>query len=190
MDARFTGRPTLVILDEAWKVLHHPIWAPRIAEWLKGKAKKNVACVLAWQEIYDATHSALWQAIQASCQTEVYLPNGAALNAEVLPYYQACGLPLGHIQTLAHARPQMDYLYKTQHATRLFQLRLSPLERWLCAASRQEEIAALQVLQRQTPAQPLVVAWLRHGGFVEEAALYLAHYTTQKEVPCCAARTV
>jgi hypothetical protein len=35
LEARFTGRPTLLILDEAWVFLDHPLFAARIREWLK-----------------------------------------------------------------------------------------------------------------------------------------------------------
>jgi len=34
LDERFDGRPTLLILDEAWIFLDHPLFAARIREWL------------------------------------------------------------------------------------------------------------------------------------------------------------
>ena len=42
LEERFDGRPTLLILDEAWKFLDHPLFAARIREWLKTLRKKNV----------------------------------------------------------------------------------------------------------------------------------------------------
>ncbi len=46
LEARFTGRPTLLILDEAWVYLDNPLFAARIREWLKVLRKKNVCCGL------------------------------------------------------------------------------------------------------------------------------------------------
>src|SRR3546814_2424815 len=43
LEERFAGRPTLLILDEAWIFLDHPLFAARIREWLKTLRKKNVA---------------------------------------------------------------------------------------------------------------------------------------------------
>ena len=49
LEARFDGRPTLLILDEAWVFLDNPLFAARIREWLKVLRKKNVAVVFATQ---------------------------------------------------------------------------------------------------------------------------------------------
>ena len=35
LEARFDGRPTLLVLDEAWVFLDDPVFASRIREWLK-----------------------------------------------------------------------------------------------------------------------------------------------------------
>jgi type IV secretion system protein VirB4 len=172
MDARFDGRPTAVFLDEAWQYMAHPIFAPRIAAWLKSKAKMNVSVILSSQEIVDASRTALWQAIQGSCRTWVFLPNSAALNPDVLPHYHACGLSDAHIGIIATSRQKQDYLYKTDAGTRLFQLRLGPVERLLCAASTPEEIAALRTLQAQPLQEPLPAMWLRSNGLIDEAEVY------------------
>ena len=50
LEERFDGRPTLLILDEAWIFLDHPLFAARIREWLKVLRKKNVAVLFATAE--------------------------------------------------------------------------------------------------------------------------------------------
>lgn len=188
MEAAFDGRPTLVLLDEAWKLFEHPLLVSRVKDWLKSKAKKNVAAMLCWQEIVDASTSPLWQAIQASTSVEVYLPNEKALNQDVQLHYRSVGLQPGHIATLAMARRHSDYLYKSATATRLFQLHLSPLERLLCAASTQEEIAALRALQQQDLSESLCAAWLQSRGYADEADVYETYYA-HKEGLCSPAVT-
>jgi hypothetical protein len=109
------------------------------------------------------------------------LPNSAALNPDVVPHYQACGLTEAHIGLLAQARPKQDYLYKTDAGTRLFQLRLGPIERLLCAASTPDEIAMLQALQHAPRTEPLPAAWLRRHGLAEEADLYGEQFQAPQE---------
>src|SRR3546814_15439448 len=53
LEERFNGRPTLLILDEAWVFLDNPLFAARIREWLKVLRKKNVSVVLATQTLAD-----------------------------------------------------------------------------------------------------------------------------------------
>ena len=129
MEATFDGRPTLVLEDEFEALHRHPIMVAQTGDLLKRKAKKNVSVGLAWQEIVDASASPLWQAIQASCDTDIYVPNDKALNEDVQVHYRKMGLRPGEIAAIAMARPFSDYLYKTKEGTRLYQLRLSPLQR-------------------------------------------------------------
>ncbi|MBX3161443.1 MAG: ATP-binding cassette domain-containing protein, partial [Deltaproteobacteria bacterium] len=63
LEERFTGRPTLLILDEAWKFLDHPLFAARIREWLKTLRKKNVAVLFASQSLADVADSGIAPAI-------------------------------------------------------------------------------------------------------------------------------
>ena len=53
LEERFDGRPTLLILDEAWIFLDHPLFAARIREWLKTLRKKNVAVLFATQSLAE-----------------------------------------------------------------------------------------------------------------------------------------
>ena len=50
----FDGRPTMLVLDEAWLFLRHETFKRQQQNWLKTLRKKNVACVYATQEIADA----------------------------------------------------------------------------------------------------------------------------------------
>ena len=47
IEKRLTGAPSLIILDEAWLMLGHPVFRDKIREWLKVLRKANCAVVLA-----------------------------------------------------------------------------------------------------------------------------------------------
>ncbi|MEE3154018.1 MAG: conjugal transfer protein TrbE, partial [Pseudomonadota bacterium] len=78
LEERFDGRPTLLILDEAWIFLDHPLFAARLREWLKVLRKKNVSVVFATQSLADIAGSAIAPAIIESCPQRILLPNDRA----------------------------------------------------------------------------------------------------------------
>jgi type IV secretion system protein VirB4 len=190
LEARFTGVPTLVALDEGWKYLDHPIFAPKIADWLKARAKSNVAVVLSTQEVFDAERTTLWQAIQGSCATWVFLPNPAALNEDVLPYYRKCGLSDAQIALIAHSRPRRDYLYVSPAGCRLFQLPLGAVELALCASSTPEDLVQMEEVyaRHHEKGEPYPAAWLRAKGLDWATEIFLEQLGRQEEeVPAPAA---
>jgi len=173
LEATFTGVPVFVLMDEPWAYFGHPVMQPRVADLLKAKAKKNVALWLCTQEIADLTRQeALWQAIQAQCQTWIYLPNEGALNEDVMPQYRKVGLTPAEIALIAHGTRKRDYLYKSPLGVRVFQCPLSEPERLLVAASTPDELRALAQLEAQVAAHALPAAWLRQHGYAEEAEAY------------------
>jgi type IV secretion system protein TrbE len=182
MSTRFTGRPTLIVIDESRKLLADPVFGPEILDFLKERAKVNVSVVLSTQEIADAAKTDAWQAILASCKTFVYLPNDAATKPSVAAFYRECGLSDMEIQLLALSAPKQDYLYKSDQAARRFQLVLSPLERTLVAASTPEDLAALRALQQEAQKEPLPAAWLRQCGLQDAATIFAQHYATKETV--------
>jgi type IV secretion/conjugal transfer VirB4 family ATPase len=184
LEEKFDGRPTLVEMDEFEGLMQHPIMQRQCKDYLKRKAKKGVCIGLSWQEIVDASDSPLWQAIKASCDTDLYLANDKAMTDDVTQHYKGMGLTQGEIAAIALARPFQDYLYKTKRGARVFQMRLSAVERLLCAASRQEEIAAFCALEQEELREPLASAWLRNQGYPQEADIFAQHYAPRgKEAP-------
>jgi type IV secretion system protein VirB4 len=92
LEARFDGRPTLLVLDEAWVFLDDPLFAGRIREWLKTLRKKNVAVIFATQSLADIADSAIAPVIAESCPTRIFLPNPRALEQGQTETYRRFGL--------------------------------------------------------------------------------------------------
>ncbi|HVV49362.1 MAG TPA: DUF87 domain-containing protein, partial [Polyangia bacterium] len=92
VEGAFDGSPTLMILDEAWLFLRHPIFMLRLQDWLKTLRKKNVYAVLATQEIADAAQSPILPTILSACPTKIYLPNEEALTPQIASAYTGFGL--------------------------------------------------------------------------------------------------
>jgi type IV secretion system protein VirB4 len=135
LEQRFDGRPTLLILDEAWLFLDNPLFAARIREWLKVLRKKNVAVVFATQSLADVAQSSIAPAIIESCPQRIFLPNDRAAEPQARAAYEAFGLNRRQIELIATASPKRDYYLQSRRGNRLFDLALGPIALGLCGAS-------------------------------------------------------
>lgn len=135
LEERFDGRPTLLILDEAWVFLDHPLFAARIREWLKTLRKKNVAVLFATQSLADIADSAIAPAIVESCPQRIFLPNDRALEPQSRAAYERFGLNARQVELIGRATPKRHYYLQSARGNRLFELGLGPIALALCGAS-------------------------------------------------------
>ena len=154
IEQRFDGRPTLLLLDEAWSLLDDPLFAARIREWLKTLRKKNVAVLFATQSLDDITRSSIAPAIIESCPQRILLPNDRAIEPQSRQAYERFGLNDRQIELIARATPKRHYYLQSARGNRLFELGLGPIALALCGGSdpdNQERIDA--VLAEHGPAE-------------------------------------
>jgi len=69
------GRPTMIVLDEAWALIDNPVFAPKIKDWLKVLRKLNTFVVFATQSVEDASKSAISDTLVQQSATQIFLPN-------------------------------------------------------------------------------------------------------------------
>ena len=139
LEARFDGRPTMLILDEAWVFLDNSLFAGRIREWLKVLRKQNVSVVFATQSLSDISNSSIAPAIIESCPSRVFLPNDRALEPQQRETYEAFGLNARQVEIIAQAAPKRDYYFQSRAGNRLFDLNMGPVALAFCAASSKED---------------------------------------------------
>jgi type IV secretion system protein TrbE len=159
---RFTGAPTLLILDEAWLFLDHPVFAEQIRDWLKTLRKANVSVVFATQSIADSMNSNIAPALIESCPARILLPNDRILEPSVSSYYERLGLNERQLQILATATPKLQYYYQSRLGNRLFNLELGPLALAFCAASRPEDKQLIKELLNECGYKEFLQKYLRH----------------------------
>jgi type IV secretion system protein VirB4 len=135
LEERFAGRPTLLILDEAWLFLDNPLFAARIREWLKVLRKRNVAVLFATQSLADIAGSAIAPAIIESCPQRIFLPNDRAAEPQARAAYEQFGLNGRQIELIARATPKRDYYLQSRRGNRLFDLGIGRVALALCGAS-------------------------------------------------------
>ena len=164
LEARFGGRPTLLVLDEAWTFLDEPMFAARIREWLKTLRKKNVAVLFATQSLADIERSAIAPALIESCPTRIFLPNDRALEPQMRAVYERFGLNGRQIELLGLATPKRDYYVQSAQGNRLFELGLGPVALAFTAASSPDDQKLIDRIIAEVSDAGFANAFLRAKG--------------------------
>lgn len=160
LEERFDGRPTLLVLDEAWVFLDEPVFASRIREWLKTLRKKNVSVVFATQSLSDTQRSTIAPAIVESCPTRILLPSPQAIEPQLRPIYEGFGLNARQIEMIARATPKRDYYVQSRAGNRLFDLGLGPVALAFVAASTPADHAMIDDVLTATGPANFASSWL------------------------------
>ena len=170
IEKRLTGEPSLLILDEAWLMLGHPVFRDKIREWLKVLRKANCAVVLATQSISDADRSGIIDVLKESCPTKVCLPNGEARVSGTRAFYEKLGFNDQQIEIIASAIPKREYYVTSQDGRRLFDMALGPITLCFVGASAKDDLKRIEDLHLhygdKWPAE-----WLKQRGIANAEQL-------------------
>jgi type IV secretion system protein VirB4 len=143
------GRPSLLLLDEAWIMLGHPAFRDKIREWLKVFRKKNCGVVLATQSLSDAKNSGIFDVLVESCPTKILLANPEARQSDQIALYRDLGCNERVIGQIAEATPKREYFAMSPEGRRMFQLALNPEQLAFLGVSDKHSIARIQALHTQ-----------------------------------------
>ncbi|MET0308640.1 MAG: conjugal transfer protein TrbE [Sphingomonas sp.] len=171
LEERFDGRPTLLVLDEAWIFLDHPLFAARIREWLKVLRKKNVAVLFATQSLADIAASTIAPAIIESCPQRILLPNDRAIEPQSREAYARFGLNERQIELVSRATPKRQYYLQSGRGNRLFELGLGPVALALCGASDPESQKRIDAVLAEHGSADFASHFLSDAGLDWAAAL-------------------
>jgi type IV secretory pathway VirB4 component len=146
IEQRLDGRPTLIIIDEAWIALANATFGMKLEEWLRTFRKKNAAVVLATQSLSEIANSPYRDVILESCPTKLYLPNAEAKSPQTRELYHKFGLSDRQIDIIAEAAPKRDYYYASPLGRRLFQFALGPAALAFIGAGAKDDVFAARRL--------------------------------------------
>ncbi len=157
------GKPSVIILDEAWLMLGHPAFRAKIREWLKVMRKANCLVLMATQSLSDAANSGILDVIVESTATKIFPPNVYARDEDAAALYSRMGLNARQIEIIATAIPKQQYYYVSENGRRLYELALGPLALSFVGASDKDSVAAIKGLEAQYGEQ-WVHEWLDGRG--------------------------
>lgn len=164
VEARFDGRPSLLIIDEGWRALDDGGFAQKIKEWLKTLRKKNVSVVFSSQSVADIEASPIAPVLVESCPTRIFLANERAVEPQITNVYRQFGLNDRQIEIVARATPKRDYYCQSRRGNRLFELGLGEVALALCAASDKAAHTAMNDLVEEGERPRFLEAWLNARG--------------------------
>lgn len=73
------GRPTIIVLHEAWTLLENEFFAPRMESLLEMLRQNNVMVISTTQNPADCAGSRTLQTLMQSCATRIYVPDDISL---------------------------------------------------------------------------------------------------------------
>ncbi len=143
----------MLVLDEAWLLLGHPVFREKIREWLKVLRKANCAVIMATQSLSDAIKSGIFDVLVESCPTKLLLPNeeadktGTDQHPGPRDLYEIMGLNESQIQLLKYAVKKRHYYYLSPLGRQLIDLKLGPVALSFVAVSDKESLSQLRRLK-------------------------------------------
>ena len=151
IEHRLTGAPSLIVIDEAWSFLGHPLFARRIEKWLRELRKANCALVLATQFTGDALDTGLSGPLIQGCKTRIFLADPDAKNTRISVAYRELDLTDAQIDILATMRPAREYYVIKPEGRRIVDFCLGPRALSILGAT---DIADTETTRRLWTANP------------------------------------
>lgn len=74
MTMTFDGAPSVLVLDEAWKLLGNPLFAQRSGQWLDYIASKNGVVIMTSEAVEEAASYPYCNELVSRAVTQIYLP--------------------------------------------------------------------------------------------------------------------
>ncbi|MBT9446688.1 MAG: VirB4 family type IV secretion/conjugal transfer ATPase [Hyphomonadaceae bacterium] len=169
------GRPTLIVLDEAWRLLDDPVFETQIKDWEKTIRKKNGVLVFATQSAQDAVQSRVGPAIIEQSPTQIFFPN---LKADEASYREGFGLTARELE-IVRSLPDVSraFLLKQGRTSVVVRLDLTGLDEDLAVLSgRAETIALLDRIRDD-------LGDAEGGGRADDPAIWMPEFHRRRRRP-------
>ncbi len=175
--SQFTGSPTLVVLDEFFLYLDHPVFRAFLKDFIKTVNKLNVGVVFATQQPADLFKSEIKEVLLENISTLVLLPNANAISEMSSRYYYEMGLNSKQIEIIAESIPQQDYFTKSANGVRKFELGLeeTPGALSIIGKTSLNDIKKAKELKKQY-GEMFTYYWYKEHGMDEYAEIWLEKY--------------
>jgi type IV secretion system protein VirB4 len=157
------GQPAAILLDEAWLMLGHEVFRPKIREWLKVLRKANCLVLMATQSLSDAVNSGILDVIAEATASKIFLSNPNARQEEAAAVYRRFGLNARQIEIIADAVPKRQYYYVSERGRRLYELALGPLALAFVGVSDKDTVIEVKKCETRF-GERWVEEWLRRRG--------------------------
>jgi type IV secretory pathway VirB4 component len=160
---KLDGRPTLIVLDEAWVYLRDELFREYLRDWLKTLRKLNAVVILATQNLSDIFNSGISDVVMEACPTKILLANAEAANVQSRRLYEAVGLNDREIQIVQGAIPKRQYYVISPEGRRLISLGLGGVALAFVGVNSPDDRKKAEEVMRAYP-RTWQAEWLRQRG--------------------------
>jgi len=94
------GQPTIIVLEEGWKLLDNPFFAPKIKDWLQTIRKRNGFVIFLSPNIESAVNSSIGDTLVQQSATSIFLPNHKATQESYSGAFKLSEKELAWVRTL------------------------------------------------------------------------------------------
>lgn len=163
---KLDGRPTLIVIEEAWMAFNSPTFAKKLDEWLKTLRKLNVYIIMVTLQISDIINSPIKGTLMNQCSSIIYTPNKDIEKNEVYNWYKSFGLNDLQINQIKDATPKMQYYLTNINGNKLFNLDMDNFEIAKIFLSKTSQIDILKAKElRKINNNNFLEAWLNDNNF-------------------------
>ncbi|MDA0902151.1 MAG: hypothetical protein O3B09_01915, partial [Proteobacteria bacterium] len=141
------GKPAMIVLDEAWKLIDNYATGPKINDFLDRMEKKNCVIIFATESAKDAAQSSITKGIDRSVVTRIFLPDEEPTN-----YYKSVfGLNDDEFNILsAMSSEERHFLLKRGEDAIIASLDLSAINNVIAVlSSNPQNIGLMEAMKRK-----------------------------------------
>lgn len=133
LQRKFDGtRPGIIDIQEAWFMMKHPIFAPKLDDWLRTMRKRNVVVMMSTQSMQEINDSEFTMSFSDNIPNIIFLPNASAMT-HVKVYRSLFQLTNHQIDEIRQATPNKHYYLVTPEYSRMLEV---PIKKDLLAYLR------------------------------------------------------
>lgn len=180
--------PVLIVLEEAWLYVQHPVFANKLRDWLKTLRKKNARVIFVTQSLTDLYNpetqslTPVTATLLESCPTRLFLPN-KNMDSVMQLLYQKIGLNDRQIELIKHiAIPKRHYYVSTPEGNRLIDLGFNEKQSLALAfIGLSKEKSARLIEMKKTYGTQWIGQWLIQNGLEAWAHVWEENYQVQAQ---------
>ncbi|MBY0379364.1 MAG: hypothetical protein K2P99_03070 [Burkholderiales bacterium] len=121
--SQLDGRPTTIIIEEAWMAFNNPTFSKELAKWLDTMRKLNVNIVMVTLNVAQVAKSSIKDTLLQQCATTLLTPNFKLAKDETIRQaYIEFGLTPCQLDILANAQAKRQYYLINPDGCKLFNL--------------------------------------------------------------------
>ena len=146
LELSLDGTPTIIVLDEAWKLMDNDYFGLGVRDWLQALTKKNAMVIFATESVEDVSVSSITKELIEELATQIYLPNADATDV----YKEAFNLSDKEFELLhSMDNTKRQFLLKKQDEAIVAKLNLGGMRELTVLSGNDDTVRIMEEIMRE-----------------------------------------